>query len=237
MGSGSDFTAFQDFAGIPSLDIGFGGSGPDTAIYQYHSNFDSMAWMEKFGDPSFAYHEAIAKIWAVLAAKLIETPVVQLSATSYADGLQGYIDSVKKLTQDAGIPVTPIFASLDKAISHFTFAAKIHDGVAAQLLDDVYNSHIPWWKWWKKVKLYYAVRRVNTKYKLLERKFLYADGLDSRPWFKHIVFAPGRWTGYAGATFPGIVEGIEDEDRAAVKKWVGIAEKAVTAAADWLEEE
>jgi len=44
MGSGSDFTAFQDYAGIPSIDMGFGPSvsagAPGSsggAIYQYHS--------------------------------------------------------------------------------------------------------------------------------------------------------------------------------------------------------
>jgi N-acetylated-alpha-linked acidic dipeptidase len=44
MGSGSDFTAFQDFAGIPSLDVGFA-AGPKDPIYHYHSNYDSFHWM------------------------------------------------------------------------------------------------------------------------------------------------------------------------------------------------
>lgn len=43
MGSGSDFTAFQDFAGIPSIDMGFKG-GKDSAVYHYHSNYDSFSW-------------------------------------------------------------------------------------------------------------------------------------------------------------------------------------------------
>ncbi|KAF1952943.1 Zn-dependent exopeptidase [Byssothecium circinans] len=240
MGSGSDFTAFQDFAGIPSLDIGFGGSDASTPIYHYHSNYDSEAWMEKYGDPSFAYHEAIAKVWAVLAAKLVETPVLQLSAKEYANGLRGYVDSVKRLAEEKGISGSKrdaVFSPLDEAVSHFYFTASIHDGLAAQLLHEVYHNDIPWWKWWEKVQLWLAVRKVNTKYKLLERKFLYPDGLDGRPWFKHVVFAPGKWTGYAGATFPGIVEGIEERDARALGKWVRIAAGAVGAAAEWLDGE
>jgi N-acetylated-alpha-linked acidic dipeptidase len=244
MGSGSDFTAFQDFAGIPSLDIGFGG-GPESPVYHYHSNYDSEAWMEKYGDPSFAYHETIAKVWAVLAARIVETPVVQFSATGYAEGLRKYVDTVKEKATQASASKDEvdregdedIFASLDSAISHFHFASRVHDALAAQLLDSLYHNDIPWWKVWEKLQLYYAVRKVNTKYKLLERKFLYPDGLDGRPWFKHIVFAPGKWTGYSGATFPGIVEGIEDDDELVVKKWICIAEVAVNSAADWLEEE
>ncbi|KAF2644501.1 Zn-dependent exopeptidase [Massarina eburnea CBS 473.64] len=240
MGSGSDFTAFQDFAGIPSLDIGFGGSDAHTPIYHYHSNYDSEAWMEEYGDPSFAYHEAIAKVWAVLAARLAETPVLQFSALEYAKGLGGYVESVKRKARDAGFAeekTDDIFRELDTAVSHFHFSATVHDELAKKLLHDLYHNDIPWWKWWQKLQLYYAVRKVNTKYKLLERKFLYPEGLDGRPWFKHIVFAPGKWTGYAGATFPGMVEGIEDDDEVGVKKWVGIAEKALTGAADWLAEE
>ena len=36
------------------------------------------------------------------------------------------------------------------------------------------------------------------------------------------MFAPGRWTGYAGATFPGLVEAIEDGDVGGLQKWSGI---------------
>lgn len=239
MGSGSDFTAFQDFAGIPSIDMGFG-FGSDSAVYHYHSNYDSFSWMEKYGDPSFQYHEAIAKIWALVAAKLVETPVLQLSATRYAEGLRRYVDSVKAKADESYNPEDgdkDIFEGLDEAVSRFHFAASIHDGTAAALLQQLYDNDIPWWKFWEKLQLYYAIRRVNTKYKFLERKFLYSKGLDGRPWFKHVVFAPGKWTGYAGATFPGIVEAIDENDDRAVFKWITIATSIVNGATDWLEEE
>jgi N-acetylated-alpha-linked acidic dipeptidase len=236
MGSGSDFTAFQDFAGIPSIDMGFGFDSK-SAIYHYHSNYDSFDWMERFGDPTFQYHATIAKVWALVAAKLVETPVLQLNATEYSIGLDRYIGSVKQKAKDAnyGEEDDNLWDSLDSAAAHFRFAAIIHDATAAQLLYDYYNNDIPWWKPWEKVKLYLAIKAINTKYKLLERKFLYAPGLDSRPWFKHVVFAPGKWTGYAGATFPGIVEGIDEKSDEAVKKWIGIASQAIDAAADSLE--
>ncbi|KAF9732575.1 hypothetical protein PMIN06_005643 [Paraphaeosphaeria minitans] len=239
MGSGSDFTAFQDFAGIPSIDMGFG-AAPGSAIYHYHSNYDSFAWMEKYGDPSFQYHETIAKIWALVAAKLIETPVLQLNAARYAAGLRRYVDSVKEKAHTAPfLPHKPDdnFASLDAAVERFQFAASIHDGTAEALAQRLIDDDIPWWKFWEKLQLYYAIRKVNTKYKLLERQFLYKHGLDGRSWFKHVVFAPGKWTGYAGATFPGIVEAIDEKDEAAVFKWTIIATEIVDGASDWLETE
>ena len=242
MGSGSDFTAFQDFAGIPSIDMGFGG-GDSSAVYHYHSNYDSAAWMAKFGDPDFLYHETIAKIWALVAARLVETPVLQLNATRYAAGLARYVESVKSSPKATRLTIPntndeeDLFSALDTAVSRFAFAATIQDGTAAALLQQLYDDDIPWWKFWEKLQLYYAIRKVNTKYKLLERKFLYAEGLDGRPWFKHVVFAPGKWTGYAGATFPGIVEAMEEGGGEAARKWVGIAVGRVDAAREWLEEE
>lgn len=235
MGSGSDFTAFQDFAGIPSIDMGFGGNSPKSAVYHYHSNYDSFDWMENYGDPDFIYHETIAKIWALVAAKLVETPVLQLNAKRYAEGLQRYVDSVKAKARDIrGKDDQEIFEALDAAVQKFHFAATIQDGTAAALLQKLYDNDIPWWNIIEKLKLYYAVRSVNTKYKFLERQFLYLEGLDGRPWFKHVVFAPGKWTGYAGATFPGIVEAIEEKDEASALKWIDIATKAVDRASGWL---
>ncbi|KAI8932444.1 hypothetical protein NX059_010630 [Plenodomus lindquistii] len=237
MGSGSDFTAFQDFAGIPSIDMGFGFDSK-SAVYHYHSNYDSFDWMERFGDTNFSHHATIAKVWGLVAAKLVETPVLQLNASNYALNAQAYITAVKHKARDAGLTSvrddSALWAPLDAAISHFKITSLVHDATAAQLLDDYYHADIPWWQPWKKVQLYLAIRAVNTKYKLLERQFLYPAGLDGRPWFKHIVFAPGKWTGYAGATLPGIVEGIEDEDFHAVVKWIGIAARAIDKAAEFL---
>ncbi|KAF2274374.1 Zn-dependent exopeptidase [Westerdykella ornata] len=234
MGSGSDFTAFQDFAGIPSLDMGFGAGGR-SPVYQYHSNYDSFDWMERFGDPGFHYHATIAKLWGLIAANLIETPVIQLNATDYAEGLNSYVASLKEKAVNETDIDPAAFVLLDKAIDRFQIASSAHDAVAASLTQKLLDDDIPWWKWWERVKLYYAIRKVNTKYKLLERQFLYAKGLDDRPWFKHIVFAPGKWTGYSGATFPGIVEGIETKDLKSAKRWINIAAGIVASAAEHLE--
>jgi N-acetylated-alpha-linked acidic dipeptidase len=237
MGSGSDFTAFQDFAGIPSVDMGFG-PDPKSAVYHYHSNYDSFAWMQKYGDPDFTYHATIAKVWALVAAQLIEAPVLKLNATDYALSLGRYVHSVKRKATNAGLDKRQdVFKPLDEAVSHFLFAATVHDGTASDLVAQYAGiGDIPWWQPWKRAALYLAIRNVNTKYKFLERKFLYPEGLDGRSWFKHVVFAPGKWTGYSGATFPGIVEGVEEGNATMVDRWVGIVATAVSGAADWLEE-
>ena len=209
MGSGSDFTAFQDFAGIPSIDLGFGPSS-ESAVYHYHSNYDSFDWMDKFGDEGWHYHVAITKVWALLAAGLVESPIIQFNATDYADGLKKYLQSVEdKAKKSSSVEIQSLsFSSLEKAVARLHNATLNFDTYAASLASSV-DDDVPWWQWWKKVKMYYEIRRVNDKYKHFERQFLYQTGLDGRSWFKHVVFAPGFWTGYSGATFPGLVESID----------------------------
>ncbi|CAG8980756.1 hypothetical protein HYALB_00011334 [Hymenoscyphus albidus] len=253
MGSGSDFTAFQDFAGIPSIDMGFT-TDPGAPVYQYHSNYDSFYWMNTYGDPGFHYHATMAKLWAVFTAKLSEAPVIPLNATDYAIAIDGYISKVESKLEvlvtgqsteedemearerpTPGAPKGDVqelqlsFAKLHKAAHKLKKAAEAHDSWASQLASEA-GVDLPWWKWVSKLKLIIRIRRVNDKYKYLERQFVHEDGLEGRSWFKHVIFAPGLWTGYAGAVFPGLVEAIDDRDFEKAGKWVEIIEGKISAA-------
>jgi N-acetylated-alpha-linked acidic dipeptidase len=210
MGSGSDFTAFQDFAGVASLNIEFTG-GDNDPVYHYHSNYDSFDWMKGFGDPGWHYHVTIAKLFSLLAAYFSEQPVLPLNATDYAIGLQKYLDRIKPNADNLPKHARFNFEPLEDAILELHQAAVVFDAWAEELKSHL-DDHVPWFRWWQKVRLYFRIRVVNDKYKALERQFLYADGLDGRGWFKHVVFAPGVWTGYAGATYPGLVESFDSGD-------------------------
>ena len=191
MGSGSDFTAFQDFAGIPSVDFGFSG-GPDSPVYHYHSNYDSFDWMDKFGDKGWHYHVAATKVWALFAASLVETPIIPLNTTDYVMGLEIYLQKVKDKAAVSSSPEMQAytFTNIEKAIAHLKIEAVAFDSYAAVLAETI-KKDAPWWKWLQKASLYRKIKAVNDRYKYFERQFLYAGGLDSRKWFKHVVFAPG----------------------------------------------
>lgn len=210
MGSGSDFTAFQDLVGVPSFDIGFDRTKEDP-VYHYHSNYDSFDWMDHFGDSSWLYHEACTKLWSLAAAKLAETPVLALNAKEYSIGLQTYLDKIKPAANNLPENVHFDFEALDLAIAHFQAVAAEFDTYAAGLSSQLGES-LPWYLWWKKVRLFFLIRAVNTKYQDIEHQFLYQPGLDGRTWFKHVVFAPGIWTGYSGSTYPGLTESLEAGD-------------------------
>lgn len=236
MGSGSDFTAFQDFAGIPSLDMGFNGGGEDP-VYHYHSNYDSFAWMAQYGDPGFVYHRTMAQIFGLMTAKLADEPLLSFEAATYASALDSYVGKVEDKLAAAALSSSSSSSEGDEdeneeqdkdermalrgaVLGTTTIGSpaafrrsltKLHEAIAALLVEatrldakraalqaEVAGEKIPWWQWPKKFRLAYEVRKVNTKYKYLERDFLYPEGLDGRSWFKHVVFAPGLWTGYAG---------------------------------------
>lgn len=225
MGSGSDFTAFQDFAGVPSIDLSFQRTS-QSPVYHYHSNYDSFHWMDEFGDKHWEYHTATAKIWALIAASLIQNPVMHFNATDYAKALGSYVEAVKakasRFDTSNSMVYQTTFNNLELAAEQLQKASIRFDQRAASLQEVMEHGRIPWWKWWQKVTLYIELKKVNDGYKYLERQFLHGDGLDGRSWFKHVVFAPGRWTGYAGATFPGLVEAVEDKNNTAVEVSPGL---------------
>ncbi|TPX17197.1 uncharacterized protein E0L32_003315 [Thyridium curvatum] len=267
MGSGSDFTAFQDRAGIPCAHVEFGGGHKDP-VYHYHSNYDSFYWVKTFGDPGFKYHRTMAQIFGLMTAKLADEPVVSFSAVDYADALDAYIDKVAdKLDMVLGAVVLDVDslddeeqlalrsgtgagrlelqaskrqeaeefkASLDKlykAVWEFAKQANTLDARADELRRKV-DERLPWWRWPAKLRLGFQIRKVNDKYKQLERNFLYEPGLDGRDWFKHVVFAPGLWTGYAGAVFPGLDESIDAGDYKNALRWVDIIESCILKGAE-----
>src|SRR4029450_1440393 len=51
---------------------------------------------------------------------------------------------------------------------------------------------------------------LNAKLRRAESQLIDNDGLYRRPWYRHLVYGPGYYTGYGVKTIPGVREGIED---------------------------
>lgn len=224
LGSGSDFTVFQDHIGIPSVDLGFkpGGSSP---IYHYHSNYDSFHWMDNFGDPEWKYHDTLTKFWGLLTLSLSETEVIPFKATDYGKLLYNQVSSLEQ-ELSRGDNETHVFSKLKDELSEFIDQAKEYDEYTRKLQDE-YTRDYPWYKWYIKVTLLFKIKITNFKLFKIERAFLYDEGLDDRSWFKHIVFAPDRELGYTGALLPGLTEAVEDYSLERIIKWSEIISTAL----------
>jgi len=61
-------------------------------------------------------------------------------------------------------------------------------------------------------------------------------GLPGRNWYKNLIYAPGRYTGYDAKTLPGVREAIEEERWADVDRYAALTGAALDAYADKLDE-
>lgn len=90
LGAGSDYLAFQDFAGVSSIDMRFEGEP-----FPYHSCYDNFEWMARYGDPGFGYHKVMGQVWALLVLELADEPIMPFDMTAYAKAVQGYVEELE----------------------------------------------------------------------------------------------------------------------------------------------
>jgi N-acetylated-alpha-linked acidic dipeptidase len=197
LGAGSDFCPFFDFAGIPSLDIGFSG---DYGVY--HSLYDDFFWMKRFGDPDFTYHAALAKILGTLVLRLDQADVEAFDYSAYAESIQHEAGALTVGAKRAGVtdadlaPLTEAAAQLREAAQNAAPALRAFENSAATAMQQ---------------------RQVNLALASVEQSFLSARGLPGRSWYKHTIWAPGSYAGYAAVMMPGLDEAIEHKDAALIR--------------------
>ncbi|CAL9135098.1 unnamed protein product [Musa textilis] len=191
-GRGTDFAAFVQHIGVPSVDLSFGGGYP-----VYHSLYDDFVWMQKFGDPLFHRHVAAASIWGLVALTLADDEFLPFNYISYALELQG---STKTLEDEVlGMPVTftPLYRSieeLEKAATNIDKekkALELEVGLVGRRKDPL------------------KVRELNDRLMMAERAFTDREGLFHREWYKHLIYGPSLHDDYGSNSFPGIDDAIQ----------------------------
>jgi len=116
LGSGSDYTSFLHHFGIPALNLEF-----DGPYGVYHSEYDSMHWMEMFGDPSFNFYVTLSQAYGLIGLRLSDYNVIPFNYTMYANHIENYQLEIENLADTYDISID--FSSLTNAISSFKTAA------------------------------------------------------------------------------------------------------------------
>jgi N-acetylated-alpha-linked acidic dipeptidase len=113
LGSGSDYTIFLQYHGVPSTDGGFTSTLHDP-VYHYHSIFDSQYWQELYGDPGFSRHVAIAKHIGLQVLRLSGDIILPFNTTHYSIELESYLDNVASIAVAGSFDVdlSPLRGSL-----------------------------------------------------------------------------------------------------------------------------
>ncbi len=209
LGSGSDYTVFLNFLGIPVADLTF-----DGPYGVYHSIYDSFNWVDRIGDPGYLYHATLARYWAVAGLRLAQCDVAPLDYAAYAREVGAYVDEVGREARKRHVDVD--LAPLQAAVRGWEQAARAVGEAAEQALADGDRARLG--------RIHAALLRV-------ERALIDPAGLEGRPWFRHLVYAP-RPT-YAALVLPGLTEAVEaqDADRARVEaeRLVRAVDRAVAA--------
>ncbi len=191
LGSGSDYTAFLQHLGVPSSDVS--SSGPYGV---YHSVFDNFAWFKKFGDPDFVYEQEMARVFGLEAVRMAEADVLPYDYEEYGKEIAAYLDAARRRAHDKFGDSALDFGEVNAAARHFeTAGAKV-------LAKQKNPPRDP--------------TRLNQALRGAERALLAPQGLPHRPWFRHVIYAPGEYTGYAAVVIPGVNEALDkgDSDRA-----------------------
>ncbi|EIE82054.1 hypothetical protein G6F46_000287 [Rhizopus delemar] len=218
LGSGSDFVAFMDHVGIASINLAFSGN-----YGVYHSNYDSFHWMEKFGDPDFRYHQTMVKIWGLLALRLSESLILPLHPADYAADLSKYVDNLSTYTSSLNY-LPDAVDKLERTATRFERRLERLAGRLAKYdnLDDV-PAH-----------LIQRLEKANKRLTYFERGFIDPEGIPGRTWFKHVVYAPGLWTGYSSQVFPAIMDSVNAKNDKLVAHTETRAAKSIEKAAEYL---
>ena len=228
LGSGSDWTPFLQHLGIASVHLGFGGEG---ASGSYHSIYDTPAHFERFVDGSHAYGRALAQVAGIAVMRLASAELLPFQFTAQAETFQGYAGEIRTLHAERrdqieetnrqlaeGVfaatsdPLAPLAAPAAAEPPPALNFAPLENGVAA-LRRAAARLEAAWPSSGGP-----AVAPVNALLRRAERALTDAEGLPRRPWYRHLVYAPGYYTGYGVKTLPGVREALEQGDWAEAER-------------------
>ena len=245
LGSGSDFSAFIDHLGIATLHVEFGGEGDDAGIY--HSRYDSFDHFIRFGDPTFAYEVALAKVAGHIVMRTADARVLPLRVTDFSATLNRYIKELhdevaserkaaaqqhKLLDSDAyrlAADPTRLQASPERLSDVPSIDLAPLDEAAERLAQSAQAY----------AKAYSAraasglaipprqLQQVNALLGTLEQRLLDDAGLPRRPWYRNMMQAPGELTGYEPKTVPGVREALEGRDWSGAQQYAAVTAKVL----------
>lgn len=185
LGSGSDYTPFIQHMGVPSTDIGSGGP-----YGVYHSVFDNYNWFIKNADPTFVYEQQQARVFGLEILHMADTDVLPYDYRLYGREVVSYLNTAQ---HKAGVDSLKLdFAPSSAAAARFAAAG---NAIYARQ-----TAHAA------------SYARLNQALRDAETALLNDAGLPRRPWYKHLIYAPGEFTGYAAVVIPGVNEGITAMD-------------------------
>jgi N-acetylated-alpha-linked acidic dipeptidase len=209
LGSGSDYTPFLQHEAVPSTDIGSGGP-----YGVYHSVFDNFNWFIRNADPTFVYEQQQARVFGLEILHMADADILPYDYQAYGAQVVGYVAQAERHARAANLQLD--FAALNAAASRFSQAGDI---IRKSQLDTSAAS----------------APALNKALRAAEEALLEPAGLPKRPWYRHTIYAPGEFTGYAAVVIPGVTEGIDANDQTRTQAQIAVLTSALNRASAVLE--
>jgi N-acetylated-alpha-linked acidic dipeptidase len=221
LGSGSDYTVFIDHLGIASLNLGYGGEDGGGI---YHSAYDDFYWYTHFSDTKFVYGRALAQTAGTAVMRLADAGYLPFQFTDFADTIRKYVNEVKTLWKEKHDEIEESNREVDEGVftaiadpektlvppkreaipPYLNFAALETSADALARSAEAFEKAL-------QASDHPPAGELNEKLLQSERLLTDAAGLPRRPWFQHLIYAPGYYTGYGVKTLPGVREAIEQK--------------------------
>ena len=247
MGAGSDYTAFLHHAGVPALNMAFGG---ESGGGSYHSLYDTYEHYKRFSDGKFIYGTTLSKVNGRLVLRLSEADILPFRFVNMVDNIGKFVEQNKKLSEDIRKSTKSLNDLLDnndfaissnpkktylppkrlRQVPEFDF--KPLDAALARLSTSAWKYEEALLKFQKGSLSTERKSEINALLRSVDQAFIYSKGLPRRDWFKNMMYAPGYYTGYGVKTLPGIREGLEERKWNEVRVYIKEVSKALDRASE-----
>lgn len=224
LGSGSDYSPFLQHAGVPSLNLEYGG---EDGGGEYHTIYDSYDDYRRFKDPGFNYGVVLAKTIGHTVLRLADADVLPFRFSHLYNAVDSYTQQVTALLNDMRdataieqkIRTEGLYElatdtakhllpdSLHAPVPFISFSALQNALLAFHVTADSLDAMLQ-----KATFKNGTVEKVNKMLYTAEQQLLLPQGLPGRPWYKHSIYAPGLYTGYGVKILPEIREAIEQRN-------------------------
>jgi len=247
MGAGSDYTAFLHHAGVPALNMAFGG---ESGGGSYHSLYDTYEHYKRFSDGKFIYGTTLSKVNGRLVLRLSEADILPFRFVNMVDNIGKFVEQNKKLSEDIRKSTKSLNDLLDnndfaissnpkktylppkrlRQVPEFDF--KPLDAALARLSTSAWKYEEALLKFQKGSLSPERKSEINALLRSVDQAFINSKGLPRRDWFKNMMYAPGYYTGYGVKTLPGIREGLEERKWNEVRVYIKEVSKALDRASE-----
>lgn len=246
LGSGSDYSAFLQHAGIPVLNLGFGGEDEGGS---YHSIYDSYDHYARFGDPGFKYGVTLAQTVGRSVLRMADADVLPFEYKNLHKTISGYVtelvalaDNMRESTTIQNDAIKGKHYQIAADPEKFVKEPKLKDEVPfidfSPLQNAVRALELSSTKLSEKIAMLPEgtnKAQLNQKLYQAEQSLLTSQGLPRREWYKHTLYAPGFYTGYGVKTVPGVREAIEERNWEEARQQIVVTAGALMKFSEYLE--